>query len=83
MKIFSPPKRLVELDFVLRYDSEERRMLKIHERFAINQERAKILGGNESYRQSEMLEEKITKILADIEYTGWEPYNPIEYVINY
>lgn len=69
------PKRLEELGLVLKYDTECIPILKVHERFAINQERAKIFANDFTYKQSEVVEDKIKMALTEIRKNDWHPLN--------
>ncbi|MCV9934518.1 hypothetical protein OIU80_19735 [Flavobacterium sp. LS1R47] len=69
------PKRLEELELVLKYDTECTPILKVHERFAINQERAKLFANDFSYSQSEIVETKIKMALSEIRKNDWHPLN--------
>ncbi len=80
MREYIPSKRLVLLGLVLQYDTEDTPSFKEHERFAINQERAKVIANDNSYSQSETVEAKIATILIDIRKHNWKPLNEIQYV---
>ncbi len=82
MKVFKPSQRLTELDLVKKYDVEQEPIFKEHERFAINQERAKIMAEDISYLQSEILESKIQNTLHKIAIKKWKPVNEIRYYKN-
>jgi hypothetical protein len=69
------PKRLEELGLVLKYDTECTPILKVHERFAINQERAKLFANDDTYTQSEIVESKIEMALTEIRRNDWHPLN--------
>ena len=86
MKKYQPTKRLVALGKVLQYDNKvfkcelkEERFFKWIERLLINRERARIMAKDNSYRQTEVLEEKIEAVLKAIDESGWKPENEIEY----
>jgi hypothetical protein len=81
MKKYNPPPRLIDLDLVLKYDCEKKPCLKPKtETFCINQERAKLLQNDFSYKQTPALETKIQNALFEIKFKDWQPKNPIEYV---
>lgn len=86
MKPYTPPRRLVELGLVLQYDSEffkcclkEERFFKWIERLLINRERARIMAGDNSYKQTEVLESKIKDVLKVIQEKNWKPEKEIQY----
>lgn len=83
MKEYKPPKRLVLLGLVLQYDTESSPTLKEHERFAINQERAKVIANDDSYKQSEIVESKINAVVVEIRKYNWKPYKEIKYAISF
>ncbi len=86
MKKYQPTKRLVALGIVLQYDNQvfkcelkEERFFKWIERLLINRERARIMAKDNSYRQTEVLENKIKAVLKAIDESGWKPENEIQY----
>ncbi len=86
MRQLQPPKRLVELGLVLQYDKEvfkcelkEENFLTWNDRLLINRERARIMAKDDTYRQSDALENKITHILREILMNNWQPLKEIEY----
>jgi hypothetical protein len=84
MKLFKPPKRLVELVHVLQYDTERQELglnpiLKPRQRILINQERAAIMNGYPDYLQHENLELIIQNILLDIQKEKWQPKEEMMY----
>ena len=88
-KIYNPPARLVELGLVLQYDKEvfkcelkEETFLTWNERLLINRERARLMANDNSYRQSDTIEDKIKTVLREITMNNWEPLKEIEYAKN-
>ena len=82
MKHYRPPKRLIDLFTVLKYDSEcqddgKPPRLSPSQRFCINQERCQIMKGNNDYQQDETLETLINDLLTEINAKNWEPRVPI------
>lgn len=89
MKLYIPPQRLVNLGLVLQYDKEvfkcelkEESFLTWNERLLINRERARIMANDNSYKQDDLLEFKILKILLIIKQSSWKPLKVIEYAKN-
>lgn len=84
MRKFIPTKRLVELGLVLQYDTELQEfskdaVLTDTQRFWINQERGKIMSGDDDYLQHATLERLIEKILLGIRKQNWKPKTEIQY----
>lgn len=84
MRVYIPTKRLVELGLVLQYDTELQEVSKdavltTNQRFWINQERGKIMSGDEDYFLYDSLEDLIQKILLQIRKQNWKPKNEIHY----
>lgn len=84
MKIYQPSKRLVELGLVLQYDTELQEVSKDAiltdtQRFWINQERAKIMSGEDDYLQHPKLEVVIESISLQIRKQNWKPKIEIRY----
>ena len=84
MRVYIPTKRLVELGLVLQYDTELQEVSKdavltTNQRFWINQERGKIMNGDEDYFLYDSLEDLIQKILLQIRKQNWKPKNEIHY----
>lgn len=84
MKSYIPNNRHIILDLVLQYDSEKKEIgksgfLTDAQRFSINQERAKIMGEDHSFKQSDNLETLISSILLKIRSGSWRPEKPIQY----
>ncbi|EMY3483770.1 hypothetical protein FPG87_12525 [Flavobacterium psychrophilum] len=84
MRKFIPTKRLVELGLVLQYDTELQEVSKDAvltdtQRFWINQERGKIMSGDDDYLQYATLEKLIEKILLGIRKQNWKPKTEIQY----
>ena len=83
MKVFKPPKRLVELGLVLQYDKEHQPIFNLVERIYINQERGLVMQKNNTYEQPETIETKIQKVLIEIKVNRWKPEKEIQYVYHY
>lgn len=84
MKVFKPPKRLLELGLVLQYDSERQEIglspiLEIEQRILINQERGKIMSGDDNYTQTTNYEATIQAVLLEIAKQNWKPKIEIKY----
>lgn len=84
MRNYIPTKRLVELGLVLQYDTELQEVSKDAvltdtQRFWINQERGKIMSGDDDYLQYAALERLIEKILLGIRKQNWKPKTEIQY----
>lgn len=84
MKAFEPPKRLLELGLVLQYDSERQEIglnpiLEIEQRILINQERGKIMSGDDNYTQTTNYEATIQAVLLGISKQNWKPKTEIKY----
>lgn len=79
MKVYTPPKRLLALGLVLQFDREQKRLFAPHERFAINQERAKLMANQHDYLQPEELERRIQTAIFEIETQGWCPLSEIKF----
>ena len=84
MRNYIPTKRLVELGLVLQYDTELQELSKDAvltdtQRFWINQERGKIMSGDDDYLQYEILERLIEKISLEIRKQNWKPKTEIQY----
>ncbi|WP_395060057.1 hypothetical protein [Flavobacterium sp.] len=84
MKVYKPPKRLKELGLVLQYDSERQEIglnpiLEIEQRILINQERARIMSGDDSYTQPTNYEATIQAVLLEIVKQNWNPKSEIKY----
>jgi hypothetical protein len=84
MKTYKPPQRLVALGLVLQYDSELQKngrlgIFSTFQRILINQERAKILSEDDTYRQAFGIENKIEFVLEKIKATNFQPEKPICY----
>jgi hypothetical protein len=84
MKSYIPNNRHTILDMVLQYDSEKKEVGKPGfftdaQRFLINQERAKIMRGDDSLKQNEYLEILISSIVLKIRSGSWRPEKPIQY----
>ena len=84
MRVYIPTKRLVELGLVLQYDTELQEVSKDAvltdtQRFWINQERGKIMSGDDDYLQYSTLERLIEKILLGIRKQNWKPKTEIQY----
>ena len=84
MRKYIPTKRLVELGLVLQYDTELQEVSKDAvltdtQRFWINQERGKIMSGDDDYLQYSTLERLIEKILLGIRKQNWKPKTEIQY----
>lgn len=82
MKKYLPPKRLVELGWVLQYDSGLQELglspiLTIEHRILINQERGRIMSGDFDYIQS--VNCKIESVLVEIRKQNWKPETDIQY----
>jgi hypothetical protein len=84
MRKYIPTKRLVELGSILQYDTELQEISKdavltVNQRFWINQERGKIMSGDENYLQCQKLEALIEMILLEIRKQNWKPKTEIQY----
>lgn len=84
MRSYLPNNRHTILDIVLQYDTEKKEIgrsgfLKDADRFLINQERAKIMSGDNSFNQSENLEALINSVFFKIRSSSWRPEKPIQY----
>lgn len=84
MKVFKPPKRLLELGLVLQYDTERQEIglspiLEIEQRILINQERGKIMSGDDNYTQTTNYEAIIQTVLLEIAKQNWKPKIEIKY----
>lgn len=84
MRMYIPTKRLVELGLVLQYDTELQEVSKDGvltdtQRFWINQERGKIMSGDDDYLQYARLERLIETILLGIREQNWKPKTEIQY----
>lgn len=84
MKIYIPNNRHAILDIILQYDSLKKEIGKSGfftdtQRFSINQERAKIMSGDNGYNQSEKLEALIHLVIKQILSGSWRPEKPIQY----
>lgn len=84
MRKYIPTKRLVELGLVLQYDTELQEVTKTavlteNQRFWINQERSKIMSGDDDYLQYQTLEVLIENILLGIRKQNWKPKTEIQY----
>ena len=84
MRKYIPTKRLVELGSILQYDTELQEISKdavltVNQRFWINQERGKIMSGDENYLQCQKLEALIEMILLEIRKQNWKPKAEIQY----
>lgn len=84
MKIYIPNNRHAILDIILQYDSLKKELGKSGfftdaQRFSINQERAKIMSGNNNYLQNEKLEILIDSVIKQILSGSWRPQKPIQY----
>jgi hypothetical protein len=82
--MYIPTKRLVELGLVLRYDTElqdlsKAAVLSENQRFWINQERGKIMSGDDDYLQYATLEVLIKTILIEIRKQNYKPKTEIQY----
>jgi hypothetical protein len=82
--MYIPTKRLVELGLVLRYDTELQEVSKAavlseNQRFWINQERGKIMSGDDDYLQYVTLEVLIKTILFEIRKQNYKPKTEIQY----
>lgn len=84
MKLYIPPQRLIDLGLVLQYDSElqeiqNKALLSFYQRLLINQERAKLLSGDENNNQPDDLETIIKAVLNEINKQNWQPKQSIKY----
>jgi hypothetical protein len=78
MKQYHPPQELLDLDLVLKYDTEKNPILSQTERSKINWQRAKIMR-NEATALPPALQEKIDFTLARIKKENWKPDSPVVY----
>lgn len=83
--MLSHPSRINQLNIVLQYDSEKRKIFKRGERICINQERGYLLSLDtpnpviiKVFEYSELLEYKINNTLNDIACNGWKPREEME-----
>ena len=86
MKKYVPTPRLTELVLVQKYNKEvfkcslkEESFLSWNECLLITRERARIMAGDNSYKQTEILENKIQAILKTIKESDWKPENELQY----
>lgn len=82
MKIYNPPKRLIELGVILQYDTSLQELglspvLTTEQRIFINQERGRIMSGDFDYIQP--IDSKIESILTEIRKQRWKPETDIQY----
>jgi hypothetical protein len=78
MKGHNQTERLEKLLLILQYDSFQKDngksgFFSSSERFTINQERSRILSGDDSFRQKNILETKIEFIDYQITKNKWKP----------
>ncbi|GEM55270.1 hypothetical protein B0A58_07300 [Flavobacterium branchiophilum NBRC 15030 = ATCC 35035] len=78
MKHFHPPKALLELDQVIKYDSECVPILSTAERTLIKYKRAKLMAGLDVELTTQLMD-KIAATLEQIHKKNWHPENPILY----
>ncbi|PDS22387.1 hypothetical protein [Flavobacterium branchiophilum] len=78
MKHYQPTKALLDLDKVIKYDSEYLPTFSPGERTLIKYKRAKLMAGLEVELSSQLLY-KIQATLEQIQKKNWQPENPILY----
>jgi hypothetical protein len=78
MKIYTPPQELINLDLVLKYDTEHTPILSQVERSQINWKRAKLMR-NEPLALHPALQQKIDFNINQIEKENWKPESPVVY----
>ncbi|MDA6072057.1 hypothetical protein NJT12_20740 [Flavobacterium sp. AC] len=84
MRSYLPNNRHIILDLVLQYDTTKKEIGKAGfftetQRLSINQERAKIMSGNHSFKQNEALETQIALVISKIRSDSWIPEKAIQY----
>ncbi len=78
MRPYYPPQELIDLDLVLKYDTEQSPILLQTERSQINWKRAKIMR-NEPMALHPALKQKIDFNIDKIKKENWKPESPVVY----